>query len=180
MKRGAALIVVFGVFMIALGFYYFYSANEYASAVDARVEREIADADLGIIREELNEAANPTSRLRELYQGAMYEELNHRYARLLAGWLQAYPRLERIPMIHDQLDSTQRLALEVDERMGPGTFAIMQDEYARYQAELPARLAQQRALQEQAQAEAERVNRYIEDYMRRYGRFPDEIPVTAP
>ena len=181
MKRGAALIVVFGVSVIAAIAYYLYSANAYVEAVDARVERELADADLAIIREQLADSVgDPAARVRELYRGPMNEELNRRYARLLAGWLQAYPRLARIPMVPDPLDDMQRLSLEVDERLGPGVFAVMQEEYARYEAEAPQRAALRRQLEDQARAQSERINRYIEDYVRRHGKFPDEIPVTLP
>jgi hypothetical protein len=179
MKPGAAFIIVLGVSAIGAGAYFVYSANKYAEAVDARIERELGEADLTIIRAQLHDlGGDPAAQLRNLYRGAMNEELNIRYARLIAGWHQAYPRLARIQMIREPLSETQRLALEVDERLGRGAFAVMADEYQRYLREAPQRAAMRRTLEEQARAEAERVNRYIEDYMRRHGKFPDEIPLS--
>ena len=178
MQRAAGLIVVFGISVIAVLGYFFYSTNAYSEAVDERVERELAEADLGIIREQLRDASTPARRLQEMYAGPMNEELNRRHARLVAGWLQAYPRLKRIPMIPDRLDGMQRLALEVDERLGPGTFAVMQQQYAAYEADAPRRAALRRDLEEQARAQVERINRYIEEYYATHGEYPPDIPIT--
>lgn len=56
MERAAGLIVVFGISVIALIGYYFYSANAYYEAVDERVELELAEADLAIVRQQLRDS----------------------------------------------------------------------------------------------------------------------------
>jgi hypothetical protein len=179
MERAAGLIVVFGISVIAAIGYFFYSADAYFKAVDERVERELIDADLGMLPQQLRDAVNsPSVKLQEMYAGPMNEDLNRRYARLVAGWLQAYPRLRRIPMIPDPLDEMERLALEVDERLGPGAFAIMQQQYAYYEADAPRREALRRDLEDQVRAYTERANQYIEDYYEEHGEYPREIPVT--
>ncbi|HET9232125.1 MAG TPA: hypothetical protein VFO00_12620 [Vitreimonas sp.] len=179
MERATGLIVIFGISVIAAIGYYFYSAQEYGVAVDERVEIELAEADLAIVRQQLRDSVYPPAvKLQEMYAGPMNEDLNRRYARLVAGWLQAYPRLKRIPMIPDRLDEMQRLALEVDERFGPGAFAVMQHQYAYYEADAPRRAALRRDLEEQTRAQVERINQYIEEYYETHGEYPRDIPVT--
>ncbi|HYD72380.1 MAG TPA: hypothetical protein VEF55_04535, partial [Candidatus Binatia bacterium] len=156
MERAAGLIVVFGISVIAAIGYYFYSTQEYFAAVDERVEIELAEADFAVVRQQLRASLSPpVVSLQAIYAGPMNEEMNRRYARLVAGWLQAYPRLKRIPMIPDRLDEMQRLAVEVDERLGPGTFAVMQQQYASYEADAPRRAALRRDLEDQARAQVE-------------------------
>jgi hypothetical protein len=118
MKPAATLIVIAGLAGVGAAGYYIYSTEAYAGAVDVRVEREIEDADLSIIRAEL--AGDSAGYLRELYRGPANGELNLRYARLVSNWLQAYPRLARIPMLPDRLTGAERLGAEIDERVGPG------------------------------------------------------------
>ena len=178
MERAAGLIVVLGISVIAAIGYFFYSGSAYSEAVDERVEQELADADLLFLRQQLRSAVNPpAARLEEMYAGPMNEDLNRRYARLVAGWLQAYPPLKRIPMVPDPLDEMERLALEIDERLGPGVFAVMQQQYASYEADAPRREALRRDLEDQARAQVERINQYIEEYYEKHGEYPPDIPV---
>lgn len=158
MKAGVTLILLAGIAAIGAGGYYAYSANAYVEAVDRRVEREIEDAELTIVRLQLaDRGGDRAAQLRELYRGPSNEQLNLRYGRLVNGWRESYPRIARIPMIPDPLSDIERLGVEIDERMGPGVFAVMQDEYERYREDAPRREAIRRAEQEAAaQADAER------------------------
>lgn len=179
MRAGATLIVVAGAAVIAAGAYAFLSGKRYIEAVDARAEREIADADLSIIRVELLEHRGDTAAyLRQLYRGPANEELNNRFARLIANWTQNYPRLARIPLIPDGLTDMEVLGAEIDQRFGPGVFAVMQDEYTLYRREAPQREAARRAAEEASRAEANRVGRYVDEYYREHGTLPRSIPVN--
>jgi hypothetical protein len=178
MKAGAALIIIAGIGALCTAGYAFNSAREFSQAVDARFEREFADADLTIIREQLRDNGGGAAPLSALYRGPMNEELNLRYARLVANWNQAYPRLTRIPLISDGNSDVERLAIEIDERLGPGTSAVMQAQYEQYRREAPLREAAHRAEEERRRAESEAVIRYIENYMRQHGKFPDQLPTN--
>lgn len=175
MKGGAALIIVLGVAAIGAGAYYAYSANRYGEAVDARMERELSEAELSIIRAQIEGKADAAMLLSRMYRGPMNEELNQRFARLVAGWTQAYPRLARIPIVPDQRTDMQLLAVEVDERLGAGSFAVMQAEYDHFRTVIAPRLAEERARERELN---ERVGLYIQEYMLEHGEYPPGTPVT--
>ena len=172
--RGIVTLLVALVAVAGLAFYFHTSsAQRYDAAVDARIEEEIQSTGLEVYRLHLAQERDKIAALRAFYDSPEWERINTAFAALTVSWERRYPRLDRMRLFDDPLGAAGRLKAEFDERFAPGAFDLMQAEYAEYRVEAPRR--RQEAAERRARQQ-EWALRYVQNYVRRTGRYPTEIP----
>lgn len=175
MMRGGIALIVALIALAGLGYYFHTSSTQrYDAAVDVRIEEEIQTTGLEVFRLHLvQERGDKIAALRAFYDSPEWERINTAFAALTVSWERRYPRLDRMRLFDDPLGATGRLRAEFDERFAPGAFDLMQAEYAKYRVEAPRR--RQEATERRAR-EQEWMLRYVQNYVRRHGRYPTAIP----
>lgn len=174
MARLLPLLVVILAIISGAFFYHRYTVRSYEAQVDARIEATLNEANLNFLREQpLGGYADRPSLIRAFLTSQAGEPTNLRVAVMQAAWGRAYPRIARRRWPRDPRDANAVLAAEVDDRFGAGSFTAMVEEAARYRREAPAREA---ARAEQRRLEYEWMDRYVRDYYRRTGRYPNTVP----
>lgn len=174
MKAADLVVLLFCLALAGGGFaaFYFWQAEEAGAAeaaweaqVDTLVDRKLDAVQMGGLREEL--APHGEGRAQAL--AALYtdrdrgDRLNLGFGTLRGDFATSYPRLaEDAGRDADR----NRLQIEVDERFGPGAYALMETNYEAFLADAPRR---QQEEYERGQQQA----RALQNYLRRHGRYPE-------
>jgi hypothetical protein len=174
MKAADIAVLLLCLALAAGGYaaFYLWQAEEARGAevaweaeVDILVDRKIDAVQLGSLEQEL--APHGEGRLQALT--ALYADrqrsdaLNLGFGTLRADFATAYPRLAE-----DAGRPVDRgvLQIELDQRYGAGSYALMEANYEAFLADAPRR---QQEEYERGQEQA----RAIVNYYQRYGRYPD-------